>query len=584
MKERTIVAAILISFLASTLSCPTQVAAPITEEDNWPMFHHDAHNSGYSSLETSLVTHTEPYLLWSYEAMGQVAGSPVVADVDKDGTKEVFIESAAYGGPILYCFDESGVLKWTFQGETQEPWYTSVFTTPAIGDIDSDGIDEILFKSHHPITESPYKSCGALYCLSADGQLNWKHMIPIRRYIAIDGSSPTIADVNSTIPGLEIVVQNGAFDLGVIHCVSSTGQLIWEHVYSAYPYAWPATVAPVVADLSVTVPGLEIVTAVDTDSDRAALLCLDSRGNLLWRRDDINVASSCTVEDVDEDGSFEILVGGDGVVYCLNTAGETMWLCTEPLDRVFSTPAVSDIDADGDKEIVFGSQDNYVYCLGWDGTLEWKYKTGGAVSSSPALADVEKLPGDLSVQLETVVGSMDGMLYVLNSTGKCIWTYAVETDYRLVASPAIVDLYDNGIPDIVFGAHETIGQGGSVYALAVVPPVAAIIDIDPDVLNVGPPHGPDVSVFIELPPSHDIHDVNVTTIRLNCSIPQNAYVFSDDVLMVKFDRDAVINLIDPPPPHWCESINVTLEITGKLNDETPFHGSDIILVINKGPH
>lgn len=573
MKAKTIVTTILISFLAGMLSCNIQIVAPITELGNWPMFHHDARNSGYSSFETSAVTYTEPYLLWSYDTMAPVAGSPVVADVDKDGTKEVLIAS---GPSILHCFDEDGILEWTFQGETE----FIHFPTPAVGDIDGDGINEILFKSRHPLTDTPYKSCGALYCLYPDGTLKWKHMIPMWMDIFIDNSAPTIADMNSTVPGLEIVIQNGAFDLGIIRCISSTGELLWEHVYRPYIEAWPTSAAPAIADLNATVLGLEIVTTVLTDYDRGAILCLNSKGDLLWRRDDINVISSCTIEDLDGDGIFEILVGGDGVVYCLDIDGETIWSSTEPLDRVFSTPAISDVDIDGDKEIVFGSHDNYVYCLGFDGTLKWKCETGGPVVSSPALADIEKLPGGQPGQLEIVVGSTDGNLYLLNSTGASIWTYEVKTGCRIVASPAIVDLYSDGLPDIVCGAYEPGGLG-TIYALRVVPPVTAKIDIEPDTLNVQ--HGgPFVMGYIEFPPPYDVHDIDVTTIQLNGSVPITDYDFQDNVLMVRFDRNDVIHLINPPPPYPGESIYVTLEIIGNLIDGTPFQGNDTIHVINRG--
>lgn len=108
----------------------------------------------------------------------------------------------------------------------------------------------------------------------------------------------------------------------------------------------------------------------------------------------------------------------------------------------------------------------------------------------------------------------------------------------------------------------------------------ATIGIDPETLNVGPPSGPDLTAYIEFLPPYDVHDIDVTTIRLNDSIPIIFYDFQVNVLTVKFDRDAVIALINPPPPP--PDSDITFEITGNLIDGTPFHGSDTVWVISRG--
>ena len=50
---------------------------------------------------------------------------------------------------------------------------------------------------------------------------------------------------------------------------------------------------------------------------------------------------------------------------------------------VVATPAIGDIDDDGQNEVLVGSYDFTFYCLqGTDGTLEWSKTTSGPITGS----------------------------------------------------------------------------------------------------------------------------------------------------------------------------------------------------------
>lgn len=87
---------------------------------------------------------------------------------------------------------------------------------------------------------------------------------------------------------------------------------------------------------------------------------------------------------------------------------------------VKSSPAVS---ADG--MIYVGSYDGRLYALNANGSLAWRYTTGGPVHSSPAVA------ADGTIYF----GSDDGHLYALNRDGNLKWRYATVGSVR--SSPAI---------------------------------------------------------------------------------------------------------------------------------------------------
>jgi large repetitive protein len=108
--------------------------------------------------------------------------------------------------------------------------------------------------------------------------------------------------------------------------------------------------------------------------------------------------------------------------------------------------------------------------------------------------------------------------------------------------------------------------------------INATIDFDPDTLNKKS-NGTWVVVYIELPAGHNVSDINISSIRLEGTIPAEARpsaVGDHDKdgtadLMVKFKRSEVINLLPPG-----EKVPVT--VTGVVGTTT-FEGMDIIRVI-----
>jgi len=88
--------------------------------------------------------------------------------------------------------------------------------------------------------------------------------------------------------------------------------------------------------------------------------------------------------------------------------------------------AVSSSPAIGfDGTIYFGSRDQYIYALNPDGNLKWKYQTTGEVESSPAIGSNGTV----------YIGSNDHFVYALNADGILKWRY--ETKDEVKSSAAI---------------------------------------------------------------------------------------------------------------------------------------------------
>ncbi len=109
--------------------------------------------------------------------------------------------------------------------------------------------------------------------------------------------------------------------------------------------------------------------------------------------------------------------------------------------------------------------------------------------------------------------------------------------------------------------------------------ITATIDFDPDTLNKSS-NGTWVVVYIELPAGYNVKDIDVSSIRLEGTIPAETWPYAigdqdkDGIpdLMVKFKRSDVIGVLplgDSVPVH----------VTGKVGP-TAFDGVDVIRVIN----
>lgn len=79
--------------------------------------------------------------VWVAPVNGICLSSPIVADIDRDGKKEVIVATCSPnpGGAGVYVFDNMGVAKQGWPSLTDD----SFLTSPAVGDLDGDGLLEI---------------------------------------------------------------------------------------------------------------------------------------------------------------------------------------------------------------------------------------------------------------------------------------------------------------------------------------------------------------------------------------------------------------------------------------------------------
>jgi len=122
-------------------------------------------------------------------------------------------------------------------------------------------------------------------------------------------------------------------------------------------------------------------------------------------------------------------------------------------NQVVSSPAVFDVNADGENEIIFGDYNGLVHAFGVNGQeiSGFPFETGSQIWGSPAIADLED-DGDF----EIIIGSKDKHLYILNSDGSVQVDY--DSEQYLMGSPSVGNLDDDSDLEVVFGGYSSPGK------------------------------------------------------------------------------------------------------------------------------
>lgn len=189
---------------------------------------------------------------------------------------------------------------------------------------------------------------------------------------------------------------------GTLYKLSQAGQgtPLWTYQSSVTASLFQTISSPVITNLGVVYFGSDKLYAVSV-----------AKGSLIWSYDpsatvpvgtNSYIASSPTI-----DTTGNIYFGSNNNnVYSVSSWGSLNWKYSTG-GAVTTTPTVRN------QAVYVGSTDGYLYALG-GGSVVWKYKTNGPIASSPALA-----PGGGTVY----VGSSDNSTYSLSSLGAFNWKY-----------------------------------------------------------------------------------------------------------------------------------------------------------------
>ncbi len=186
-----------------------------------------------------------------------------------------------------------------------------------------------------------------------------------------------------------------------------------------------------------------------------------------------SIRSSPAVADLDGNGDLELVVGTDnGFLVAINHDGSYFWNI-DIGDPVIASPAIADVDGDGLWDVVFGADDGRVYAVrGYDGChftnddriqvpgcplfpeYSWPFQTGGVIRATPVTADVDGEKGDTVNPLDFIVGSFDGKLYALDRWGRLIPGWPIDFGAPISVTASAEDPDFNGFADILIGTDD----------------------------------------------------------------------------------------------------------------------------------
>jgi WD40 repeat protein len=407
---------------------------------------------------------------WPQDLGQLTSSSPIVADLEGDWDLEILI-----GADMQYAWHHDGteVANGDFDARTNGPFSAAgketsakaFQATQAVGDMNLDELVEIANVNWTQDSLFVWDSRTRLlpgFPKWVMGDFNW--------------ASPVLADID--IDGfLEVVVwaagggrlfawNHDGTEVADGDNNPATDGVLMRIFGVSFNYASPA-----VADLDDDIE-LEIVVAVNlSQDDSGGVYAVNPDGSLVegWpvftgeTGHPSQVTSSPAIGDLDDDGDPEIVIACErdgGSIFVLHHDGtmDPDWPVlapsVSPSSRVAS-PVLADIDQNGVLDVVFPGTDGQLYAWDSSGALKTGFPvafanlTTQATESTPAIANLDQDP-----MLEIVFGDETGKLHCFNHDGTLVNGFPIQTGGEVRGTPVVWDTDGDGLTEIVAASND----------------------------------------------------------------------------------------------------------------------------------
>ncbi|MBK9265159.1 MAG: S8 family serine peptidase [Polyangiaceae bacterium] len=354
--------------------------------------------------------------------------SPVL--VDLDGDDKLDIVQAAFDGHV-YAFDEAGndvpgfPVAVNFAGAGQKPVHSRIMTTPAVADMNDDGIVDIAVGSSERVGQAGH--FGALYVIDGRGMTapfgpvlaGWPVTVTSSNIAPLFAEGLTSSPVIARFGAAAAVVAHGNGGIPFV-LPSKPGP---QATFGALPeFALPEHPDPM--DGAKTIRGFD-------PADRFGPFSRVPQPNTM-----LGLLSSPAVGDIDQDGENDVVTAGgsaslvdrlrgdepddrgDHQVAAWSGATGAMLPGSPFLSEGWSSlqdHAIADLDGDDYPEIIGGSSGYLLHAYDGCGREPSGFPkfTGQWIAGTPAVGDL-----DDDGSLELAVGTRSGFLYVWRTRGR----------------------------------------------------------------------------------------------------------------------------------------------------------------------
>lgn len=317
------------------------------------------------------------------------ASSPAIGDLDNDGDQEVVLSFRRRVVPNDTLRSDSLFI---YQQESEDyAWgsdykHTAIYGSPSLGYLDGDDTLDIVFCLS---SQNEYQDTNRVVVTSIKNdtlQVLWEKVVNTYGEKGALRSSPAIGDIDSD-GRQEIVVLS---DSGYVYAFNGeSGDTVWTRQIGGVCADNASKSAPVLADIDGD-GQLEIVAR--TNEDSLVILKGENGADDVSPRyylGDADYSRSPCIGDVDQDGDLEIIFQADSTLFVLSSSLtlDASAKIPEARDGVRS-PVLADLNLDGDQEIIVAAGDTlYVFESDADTFLTIPLIAGCGVS--PAVGDID---------------------------------------------------------------------------------------------------------------------------------------------------------------------------------------------------